>query len=352
MQFGVVPAHGPQFLAEALDQARAAERLGFDSVWVEEHHAAGPYWPTPLLALAALVPATERVTLGTNILILPLHDAVHTAEQVAVLDVMTGGRVILGVALGDNAAEFRAFRVDAARRGACFEEQIRLLRALWRGERVDTSEEFYRLRDVTLSVPPVQHGGPPIWVGGWGPKQLERAALLGDAWFAGPVSDLPGVIGRQASYDEHVRGLGEDPEARARPITRDVVVAATSAQAWEMAEREILPAYRRDYLASDHPLVGVGSGSTFEDLRQLALNRFIIGDPDAVTEQVIACIDAISATHFIFRLKLPGMSPSVIAGMLDLIGTSVLSQVRSSLSTGHDTPARTAVAHAGPGGTA
>src|SRR5919109_1115120 len=113
MRFGVIPAHGPQTIDEAIQQARLCEELGFDSLWIEEHHGHGSYWPAPLLALAALAPHTDRMQLGTNILILPLYDPVHVAEQFALLDLMTGGRMVLGASIGDSAREFALFRVQA-----------------------------------------------------------------------------------------------------------------------------------------------------------------------------------------------------------------------------------------------
>ncbi len=329
LQVGVIPAHGPAHLAEAIEQVRLAREYGFDSIWIEEHHDAGPYWPTPLLAIAALAPHLDSLAVGTSILVLPLHDPVHVAEQGAVLDQLTGGRFVLGVGLGDDAEEFAAFRVPAKVRGARFEEQVAIIRALWRGETLTFHGRFYELEEVRLKTRPVQPGGPPIWVGGWGPKALRRAAALGDSWFPGPVGTFADVVERQHTYDALLRERGEDPRSRPRPLIRDVVVAESDAAAWELASETILAAYRESYVESDHVLIGrQASGGRITDLSDLATDRFIVGDPAGVTEQLADCISAIDCSRLVIRLKLPGLEPGQMTDMLHLLGRRVLPDLR------------------------
>jgi alkanesulfonate monooxygenase SsuD/methylene tetrahydromethanopterin reductase-like flavin-dependent oxidoreductase (luciferase family) len=324
MRVGVVPAHGPQLLQETIQQAKLCEDLGIDSIWIEEHHGQGGYWPTPLIALAAIASHTERVQLGTNILILPLYDPVHIAEQFAVLDVMTGGRMVLGTSIGDSAKEFAMFRVQANRRGQIFEEQIQVIRKLWETGEVSMDGEIFHFDRISIPVPPVQQRGPPIWIGGWGPRQVERAARLGNAWFPGPVSDLPGVVQRLENYTQLLKDHGKDPSARVHPLTRDIILSETEEEAWELAEKELLPAYQEDYLASDHPLVGKDSGAKFQGLRDLARDRLIIGNPETVTREAIRVIRATHTDHLVFRLKLPGISPVQITRSIKLLSREVI----------------------------
>src|SRR5262249_13590569 len=154
----------------------------------------------------------------------------------AILDQLTNGRLVLGFGLGDSAEEFALFRVPADRRGGRAEEQIAIIRALWTGEPLTFAGRFYELENVRLLTPPVQPCGPPIWIGGWGPRQLRRAATIGDAWLPGPVGTFTEIRERQAIYDEHVRAAGGDPFTRPRPLIRDVVVAETGDAAWRLAE--------------------------------------------------------------------------------------------------------------------
>lgn len=329
LRFGLIPAHGPHHVAEAIQHVRLAHEYGFDAIWIEEHHDAGPYWPTPLLAIAALAPHLGSLSIGTAILVLPLHDPVHLAEDGAILDVMTGGKLILGFGLGDSAEEFAAFRVPAGRRGARAEEQIAIIRALWGGETIDLDGRFYELHDVRLKSLPVQPGGPPIWIGGWGPRQLERAATIGDAWLPGPVGTFTDIVERQAVYDDHVRAVGGDPLARPRPLIRDVIVAETTERAWQIAAETVLPSYYETYVESEHVLVGKEtSGARIADPRDLAADRLIVGDPETVTNELASCVEELRCDTLVFRLKLPGLEPPRMTDMLHVLGREVLPVLR------------------------
>ncbi len=328
LSVGLVPAHGPGYVAEMLEHATLAQEFGFDSLWIEEHHEAGAYWPTPFVALGILAACTTAITLGTDVLVLPLHDPVSIAEHAAVLDVMTGGRFILGVAIGDDAREFGMFRVPARRRGAMFEEQVQIIRALWSGEPVAHRGAFYTLEATQLSVRPMRAGGPPIWVGGWGPLQLRRAAMLGDAWLPGPVADIEAIVARQRQYVSELRDTGR-LEARQRPLTRDVVVASTRAEAWQIARDQVFPEYYRSYVESDHPLVG-GEQARYATLDDVARGRMVIGDPEDVTRELLDCVTRTGCDHLIIRLKLPGVTPALMGAMIHLLGQHVLPNIRAS----------------------
>lgn len=216
------------------------------------------------------------------------------------------------------------FRVQANRRGQIFEEQIQIIQKLWTMGEASIDGEIFHYKGISIPVSPVQQGGPPIWIGGWGPRQVERAARLGNAWFPGPVSDLPGILQRLENYTQQLKGQGKDPSARVHPLTRDIVLSETEEEAWEMAEKELLPAYREDYLAGDHPLVGKESGVKFQGLRELARERLIIGNPETVTREATRVIQATHTDHLIFRLKLPGISPVHITRSIKLLGREVL----------------------------
>lgn len=329
LRLGIVPAHGPAHYTAAVEHIGLARVYGLDAIWIEEHHDVGPYWPTPLLAIAALAPHLGPLGIGTAILVLPLHDPVHVAEQAAVLDQMTGGKLTLGIGLGDNDAEFALFRVPAGRRGSRAEEQIAIIRALWNGAPVSYHGRFYELSDAQLRVLPVQAGGPPIWIGGWGPRQLERAATIGDAWLPGPVGTFGEIRNRQSVYDGHVRAADGDPFARPRPLIRDIVIAQTAAAAWTLASESVLPAYRATYFESDHVLVGRDtSGDTIVDDRSLVEDRLIVGDPDTVTEELSRCVAAVGCSELVVRLKLPGLDPLQMTEMLHLFGRFVTPELR------------------------
>jgi probable F420-dependent oxidoreductase len=200
--------HLPQWGADAtregvLAVARAAEEAGLHSVWVADHivhplttgsvypYRGGgvPFGPEEgfleaFSTLALVAGATERVRLGTSVLILPMRDPLLTAKVVATLDVLSHGRVELGIGAGWWAEEFSAVSAPFAGRGARLDEQIDVIRRLWSGERTSYAGGFYSFDPVTCRPSPVQCGGPPILIGGMNQHAHRRAVRLGDGWHA------------------------------------------------------------------------------------------------------------------------------------------------------------------------
>lgn len=164
-------------------RAQALEALPIDSLWTGGHIASPNPSPEAMTNLARLSAVTERVTIGTSILLLPLYEPAIVAKQIADLDRSTGGRVVLGVGVGgEYPAEFRACRVPLNERGRRTDEAIGLVRNLWSAEVVSHDGPFYPMQDVSVHPGPVQFGGPPIVVGGRKRPAMRRAALLGDGW--------------------------------------------------------------------------------------------------------------------------------------------------------------------------
>lgn len=166
-----------------LDQIRWAETIGYDDVWLTEHHFCEDAHAPSILPLAAAVAATtERIRIGTGVLLLPLHHAVRVAEDCATIDILSGGRFELGVGVGYRPEEFAHLGVNPDDRASLMNEGLEVIRALWRGERVDYAGTHYQLEGAELSPLPVQRPGPPLWVGGFAPVAAKRAARLGDGY--------------------------------------------------------------------------------------------------------------------------------------------------------------------------
>lgn len=189
-----------------LARAAALEGLPIDSLWTGGHVASPNPSPEALMGLARLSAATERVKIGTSILLLPLYSPAIVAKQVADLDRATGGRVILGVGVGgEYPQEFRACGVPMEERGRRADEAIPLLRRLWSAEKISHDGRFYPMRDVKVHPAPAQEGGPPIVVAGRQDPAMRRAALLGDGWM--PYLYSPR---RYASSVARIRELAEE----------------------------------------------------------------------------------------------------------------------------------------------
>lgn len=325
MKIGIIPVEDSQHFSDSLRQVELAEKLGFDSAWLEEHHGtSGHYHPSPFMFLAGYATRTERIQLGTNIAILPLYHPVRLAEDVAQLDIMSAGRVIFGVAIGYRPEEFAAFQTPLQGRGAQFVEMVKLMKRLWSEENVTHQSQRYALDAFTLEPRPVQQPHPPVWLGGWGKLAIQRAALLGDAWIPGPTANLDKLKEAQGRYHDHLAGIGVDPAQRERPLTRDVVIAKTQEQAEELAQKYLLAAYRDEYSTWDHPLIGTSDQTATDKMEELRQGRFIIGDPDSVIQQIRFFEKEFGMNHLICRLHFPGMPPEMVTQEIELLGREVV----------------------------
>jgi probable F420-dependent oxidoreductase len=329
VKFGFIPIEGGHFYREFMEEVELGESLGFDSVWLEEHHGVSDhYWSSPLMGLAGIATRTERLALGTNILILPLYQPVKVAEDGAMLQIMSGGRFILGVALGYKPDEFKLLQTKLEGRGARFEEQVQLIRQLWTQESVQFQGEHYQIEG--LKIEPRPQTPPPIWIGGWGPLSLKRAAVLGDAWTPGPTADLQKLLDGQETYRGHLEQLGVDPASRVTPLTRELVIAESNEEARRMAEEHLLISYRDEYGGGTwkHPLIGAEDASPVDQLDALGRDRFLVGDPDTVASQIKRFHETFGVDHLIFRMFFPGLPHEFIMRELKLVAEEILPRFR------------------------
>ena len=215
MHFGVIlPNYGAGSSVDAIrGVAELAEELGFDSVWTTEHIIVGPdavdpYGRVydPLATLAWIAGWTGRIGLGTSIVLVPLHNPMHLAKQVATLQELSGGRFTLGVGMGWHKDEFDFMGVEFEGRGRRADEAIRLMRALWSGDR-DFDGKHWSFHDATSEPRPSPQ--PEIWVGGSSPRAIRRARELGDAWHPS----------RGSEADHVARVKEQHPELRVIPRT-------------------------------------------------------------------------------------------------------------------------------------
>ena len=190
MKLGLSPLQAGGDFEETIRECEEAEAAGFDSVWLGEHHNSPLLYPTPLLGLAAIASRTRRLGLGTAVLLLPLYHPLRVAEEAAMVDVISGGRLIFGVGVGYAPEEFAAFGVPLQERGSRMDEAVPLIKRLWSEETVTHHGTHYQVTNATVRPRPVQRPRPPLWFAGWVPPAIRRAARLGDAWLGGPSARL------------------------------------------------------------------------------------------------------------------------------------------------------------------
>jgi probable F420-dependent oxidoreductase len=325
LKVGFIPIEGGGFYREALEEVTRAEELGFDSVWMEEHHSVtNHYWPSPLTVLAGFATRTSRMTLGTDIVVAAFHHPVRLAEDVAMLDVMSGGRFVLGIAIGYKPDEFALYGVDLEKRGARFEEQLAIMQGLWTQEHVQFKGTYYTLQG-RLEPKPVQQPHPPVWIGGWGDITLRRAATLADNWIPGPTADLKRLLAGRKQFLERRTAAGRAAPTE-WPLTRDVIIADSDKRARELAEEHIMVAYRREYAGGwRHPFI---DASIATDLERLMEDRFIIGGPEQCIAKIRRFVEQYGMTHLICRTFFPGMPHSHIVREIELISREVMPAFR------------------------
>jgi alkanesulfonate monooxygenase SsuD/methylene tetrahydromethanopterin reductase-like flavin-dependent oxidoreductase (luciferase family) len=229
------------FYESALEQIVAAEDLGFGSVWITEHHFCDDgYTPSPLVLAAAIGARTRRMRLGTNLVILPLHDPVRIAEDAATLAILTRGRFDLGVAIGYRADEFEAFGRNLRNRPSLLEEGVEVIRRAWRGESLDFHGKRFDYGHLKVSPQPAM--APRVLVGGMTDPAIDRAARIGDGFLStGGIGhdEYLAAVARQGGDPTaariaagHWAIIAEDPEAEAERIGPHVLYQANQYIEW------------------------------------------------------------------------------------------------------------------------
>src|SRR5690242_5994502 len=179
--------HLDRSIDEVIAEAQLAEASGFDSCFFGEHHQdRDGFLPSPLIVATAVAARTTRLRVGTSVILLPLHHPVRVAEDVITLDLVSKGRVILGVGIGYQPSDFGAFSVDFEDRAGRFEESIEILRLAWAGEPFSFRGKHYSLEDVQVLPRPYQKDGPPLWIGASIDAAARRAGRIADGFVGTP----------------------------------------------------------------------------------------------------------------------------------------------------------------------
>ncbi len=189
-----------QLYNEIIDQIVWGEENGFDDIWLSEHHfIEDGYSPSLLPIAAAIASRTKKIHIGTSVILMPFHNPVRMAEDAATVDVISGGRFELGVGVGYKVEEFESFAISSKERGARTNEGLEIIRRLWEGETLTFEGKYYTVTKAKLTPEPIQQPRPPIWVGGFTPPALRRAAKYGDGYIGvGPLKE---------AYERYVTAL-------------------------------------------------------------------------------------------------------------------------------------------------
>jgi probable F420-dependent oxidoreductase len=230
-----------------LEQAQRVEELGFDSLWVSEHMLF--FVPTfdAITVLAAFAARTQRILLGSAVLLLPLRHPTVVAKEVASLDIISNGRIILGVGVGgEYPREFVACGVPVKERGRRTDEAIEVMRRLWSESGVNHEGRFFRLEDANMLPRPVQKPGPPIWVAGRSEAAIKRAARLGDGYMPylfSPERYRDSLEKVSAFAQQH----GRDPATIEAGMYQFICLADTYEEARQRANQDLSLRYNQPF---------------------------------------------------------------------------------------------------------
>lgn len=319
------------FYREILDQISAAEAMGYDNVWLTEHHfTEDGYNPSLMTTAAAVAMKTERIRIGTFIVILPYQHPVLMAEEVANVDILSNGRFEFGVGQGYSHYEFDAFCMNRSERGMRTRESIRLIERLFTEHEVSFDGRFHQTKAARLSPKPVQDPHPPIWIGARGPKAITRAAEMGYHLMA-TIGPDPAPV-----YREALSNSGRNPDDFKIAQLRMVYCAPSEDQAWEECQDHLfhLLEFYQDILSEAKDAAGDDAPlpvSKPEDMRNSVLaEHFMIGTPQQVAEKIERFQREFACTDFIMGTQFPGLEPAKGTRALELFAKQVMPHFKDS----------------------
>lgn len=305
------PRSDRQLYAEALELAAEAERLGFASVWVSEHHFVDDaYMPSLLPMCAAIAARTERIRIGTGLLLAPLYEPIRLAEDAATVDLLSGGRFILGIGMGWRAEELEVLRVSPSERARRLEAAVATCRQAWAGGPV-TGAPAVSYPSPYVTPLPAQAGGPPVWIGALAERAVRRAGRIGDGFMATEVT--PESLAVQAGWArEGMAESGRDPASFTFSLHVPVHVHDGDADAAWAAIRPF-----HHYVAWKYEDMEGARGRPGPPLPPPALEPqadaalragIVLGTADEVAGEIARFAEAVGgALHFVARLYWPGM---------------------------------------------
>ncbi len=323
----------PELYQNLLDQIVRVEELGYDNIWLTEHHFDADGWSPALLPLAAgLATRTTRIRIGTFILILPFQHALRVAEDAITVDILSNGRFDLGVGKGYRSKEFHAFGFPREQREARLEEDLAVIQGLWTNESFSFDGDYYHLKEVCLTPRPVQQPHPPLWIGARGKRAVQRAARMGLHLMG------TGEVAQQRAYDDELERCGRNLKDYYLAQLRWVYVAESRDKAWDIVGEHMHYLFSSAFpllkeagdLRSDRAMARVPS---LEELRNIDPTipggTPIVGTPDDCIQALQRYQDETRVTHLAMGMHLPGLALDKVTECLELFAREVMPHFRS-----------------------
>ncbi|MFT4008944.1 MAG: LLM class flavin-dependent oxidoreductase [Nocardioidaceae bacterium] len=308
---------------DVLAQARAAEDGGFDGVFLGHHYLAQSAFIQPVPLAGYLAAATERVRIGFGVLLAPLLNPIALAEDLATLDVLSNGRLTVGTGAGYRKRENAAFGVAWDDRLRRLRDYVAILRGLWAGEAMDLQGSWGEVKNASLSLRPVQPGGPPLWIGAFAEPAIKRAARLDVPWMIGPKGNDAEIGAKLSVYRETLAEKGFSLD-RAYPMNREGFLADTHGA----AVAGIKPHLERQYAGY----------KSWDEAQSIDIDRYIeedclVGTADEVLAKIAHWEQEHGITQISLRLQFFGAPQAEAMDQIGRFASDVIPRLSTEPAT-------------------
>jgi alkanesulfonate monooxygenase SsuD/methylene tetrahydromethanopterin reductase-like flavin-dependent oxidoreductase (luciferase family) len=345
VKFGVqnlFPAEGADdhhVLRDTLEDITFADELGYDSVWLTEHHFSRyGLLGNPLVFGAAVAQATKQIQIGTAVVVVPFHNPLRLAEDAATLDIISGGRVELGVGRGYQPKEFKGFGIDPESSKQRYAEVVDILKLAWSGEAFSYSGQYYTVDDVAVSPKPVRAGGPPIRHAVVSPASFPERGLLGDPIITSPT--FAPLARMKKNFDAYRAGLiegGHDPADYDIPFMQQVWVGDSEAELRAVAEAA-LSYYRMVGKVVPGSEEAIASEAEYyrkvrENIELLTLEQTLthggnFGSVDHIVDTLGRLATELGITHYVCWFGIPSLDRRIALKAMETFAAEVIPQLR------------------------
>lgn len=315
-----------QQMRESAEQVRAARDSGFDLICSGQHFLTAPYRQATLLPfLARMAAEAGDMRVAASVVLVPLHNPVALAEDIATMDAICDGRFIFGIGLGYRDEEYAAFGMKASERVGRMREALEVMRRLWAGGEVEHDGKYYHVPRVESASLTTQKPHPPIWVAANSDNAIRRAARWGYPWLVNPHATMDTISSQLKMYQSVMESAGQSISEL--PMVREAYIAEDRNLAYTES-RPYLESKYAAYAAWGQDKALPGEEDFTQPYEDLARDRFLLGSPNEIVSEIRRYGDELGVTQMIFRMQWPGMSQEQTLRQIDLMGRDVIPRVK------------------------
>lgn len=344
MKFGVMnlfPAEGDddaQVLRDTLEEIELADRLGFDSCWLAEHHFSRyGLLGNPLMLGAAIAERTRTITIGTAVVVVPLHDPLRVAEDAALLDILSGGRLVLGIGRGYQPVEFRGFGKDRNANKETYAEIVDILKLAWNEEDWSYQGRHYRYSDMNVYPKPITPGGPPLLHGTSSPETFRARGLAGDHIIvSSSFTPMRRIKDNYESYRKALAEGGHPVDGFDLPFMQQVWVggserglqaAAAAALTYYRSVGKVIPGSEEAIESEREYYEKVQRNIGLLTLEKTLTHGGTFGSVDRVVDTIGRIRDELGVTHYIGWFHIPSLDRGRVLASMEEFAANVIPQL-------------------------